>query len=107
MTTEKILLYILGIMNSVLPLPQFKNTATKAADFWNPQNFTDDSLSLPLHNIPESYTKGLLMVFSMRVPAHFKLFQNQELHLVSTQEDVLPGLNLTVPNVLTPRTTIY
>ena len=70
----------------------------KTADFWNPQNPTDGSLLLPLQNIPESYTKGLLMV-SPRVPARFKWFQNQELHLVSMQEEVLPVLNLTVPHL--------
>lgn len=53
----------------------------KAADFWNPQNPTDDSLPLPLQNILESYTEGVLMVFSLRMPACFKLFRNQELHL--------------------------
>lgn len=31
------------------------------------------------------------MVFSARLPALFKWLQNQELHLVSMQEEVLPG----------------
>lgn len=92
----------MGTVNSVLPLPQFKNIATKAADFWNPQNPTDSSLPLHLQNILESYTKGLLMVFSARVPALFKLFQN----LVSLQKEVSPGLNLS-PTLASVPTLVY
>lgn len=66
----------MGTVNSVLPLPQFKSLASKADDFWNPQNPTDGSLPLHLQHILESYAKGLLTVFSAREPALLKLLQN-------------------------------
>lgn len=46
------------------------------------------------------------MVFSARVPALLKLFENQELHPVSMQKEVLPGLNLS-PTLASAPTIVY
>lgn len=72
MTTGKISAMDCGNSKFCATTSTVQKHSYKGADFENPQNPTVGSLPLHLQNILESYTKGLLMVFSAGVPVPFK-----------------------------------